>query len=328
MKKFLALLLTLSMVLSLAACSSQEATPAKDAEQAEAAVTGESKGIMGMMQHNQGDSFQQAMLKGAQESAADLGYEFLDASSNDDPVKELEIIRNFAKQGVTLLVLGSTTQAAGVAGVELAHELGMKVVTMDSIQPDSKAEGQVGGDDVAAGYFAAKRLAEAIGGAGKVAISKFPDPIPPSEDRVEGFYKAFEEYPDIEVVADAGTGFDTIKAMNWAAAQIQANPDIKGFLSIEDTSALGIVRAVENAKLEDQISTVTVVESNAIYEELKKNTVVDGVFAMHSYNYGAISVFLLDRLNSGRPIPFIVKTTGVLVDESNVDENMEYLDFK
>ncbi len=288
----------------------------------------EPRGTMGLMQHNQADSFQQAMLKGAQETARALGYELVDASSNDDPVKELEIIRNFAKRDVKLLVLGSTTQAAGVAGVELAHALGMKVVTMDSIQPDSKAEGQVGGDDVAAGYFAGKALAEAIGGVGKVAISKFPDPIPPSEDRVKGFYQAFAGYPKIKVVADAGTGYDTIKAMNWAAAIIQANPDLKGFISIEDTSGMGIVRAIENAKLEGTIKTVSVVESQSIYQELKKGPIVAGVFAMHSYNYGALAVFLLDRLHHNRPVPFVVKTTGVLVTKANVDENLLYLSFK
>ncbi|MEL0635846.1 sugar ABC transporter substrate-binding protein [Marinomonas sp. TI.3.20] len=282
---------------------------------------------IGMMQHNQSDSFQQAMLKGAEEMSDRLGYKFIDASSNDDPVKELEIIRNFAKRGVDLLVLGSTTQAAGSAGVELAHSLGMKVITIDSIQADSKAEGQVGGDDVAAGYYAAKNLAESIGGKGKVAINKFPDPIPPSEDRVKGFYKAFSEYPGIKVIAEAGPGYDTIKAMNWTSAIIQANPDVKGFISIEDTSGLGIVRGIENAKMEGKIHSATVVESASIYKELQKGDVLTGVFAMHSYNYGALAVTLLDRLNHNRPVPFIVKTTGVLVTKSNVSKNLEYLNF-
>jgi len=321
MKRLATILLALSVTISLTGC--KEDPSSNSAAQG----SGAQKPVMGLMQHNQSDSFQRAMLKGAQESAEALGYELLDAAANDDPVKELEIIRNFSKRGVKLLILGSTTQAAGVAGVELAYSLGMKVVTMDSIQPYSLAEGQVGGDDVAAGYAAAKALAKAIGGEGKVAISKFPDPIPPSEDRVKGFYQAFAEHPGIEVVADAGTGFDTLKAMNWAAAIIQANPAIKGFISIEDTSGLGIVRAIENANLEGQIKTVTVVESQAIYEEVKKGKIVSGVFAMHSYNYGALSVFLLDRIHNNRPVPHIVKTTGVLVTQENVDENMAYLSF-
>ncbi len=321
MKKLASILLVVGLSLWLTGCEEGVSTNSA------ATAGGAPKPVMGLMQHNQSDSFQRAMLKGAQESAAALGYELIDAAANDDPVKELEIIRNFSKRGVKLLILGSTTQAAGEAGVELAHSLGMKVVTMDSIQPNSLAEGQVGGDDVAAGYLAAKALAEAIGGEGKVAISKFPDPIPPSEDRVKGFYQAFKEYPGIEVVADAGTGFDTIKAMNWAAAIIQANPDIKGFISIEDTSGLGIVRAIENANLQDQIKSVTVVESQAIYEEVKNGNIVCGVFAMHSYNYGALSVFLLDRLHNNRPVPYIVKTTGVLVTKENADENMAYLNF-
>ena len=65
----------------------------------------------------------------------------------------------------------------------------------------------------------------------------------------------------------------------------------------------------------------------AIYEEMKEGEVVCGVFAMHSYNYGALSVFLLDRLHNSRPVPYIVKTTGVLVTRENVDENIAYLDF-
>jgi ABC-type sugar transport system substrate-binding protein len=72
---------------------------------------------------------------------------------------------------------------------------------------------------------------------------------------------------------------------------------------------------------------VTVVESQAIYAEMKEGEVVVGVFAMHSYNYGALSVFLLDRLHNNRPVPYIVKTTGVLVTKENVDANMAYLNF-
>ena len=245
MKKTFSALGAALLLFALVACN-------KDSAKGTSADAGP-KPVIGMMQHTQSDSFQRAMLKGAEETAAALGYELVDASANDDPVKELEIIRNFAKRGVKLLVLGSTTEAAGVAGVELAHSLGMKVVTMDSIQPDSLAEGQVGGDDVAAGYLAAKALVGAIGGEGKVAISKFSSPIPPSEDRVKGFYKAFAEHPGITVVADAGTHYDTIKAMNWAAAIIQANPDIQGFISIEETCGMGIVRASENANLEEQM---------------------------------------------------------------------------
>lgn len=284
------------------------------------------KVLIGIMQHNQDDSFQKAMFKGAMSTAESLGYTVSSGISGDDPVVELELIRNFAKQGVTLLVLGSTTQAASEAGIELAHSLGMKVVTMDSINDESRADGQVGGDDIAAGYKTAKALAESIGGSGKIAISKFPDPIPPSNDRVAGFYEAFSEYPAIDVIAEESTEFNSMSAMEWASVIIEQHPDIKGFISIEDTSAIGIIRAVEEVKMEKEIKTATVVESLDIYEELDKGKVIEGVFAMNSYNYGAMAVFLLDRLDQEFPIPSIVKTTGVLVTRSNVDENRYYLE--
>lgn len=281
------------------------------------------KGVIGILVHNQADAFMQSIVSGAEEQASALGYDVVSASSDEDSIKELESIRTFRKQGVTLLALASTTQAAGAASVDLAQSFGMKVVTIDSIQSDSKADSQVGGDDIAAGYNAAKSLAEAIGGSGKVAISKWPDPIPPSDNRVIGFMEAFGEYPDITVVAEDGTGHDTLEAMNWATAVLQKNPDIKGYISIEDTSGLGLVRAVENAGKQDQIKVASVGDSEAAMKEVQRGSMVS-LFAMRPYNFGSIAVSVLDRMNNDRAMPYIIKSTGVLISAENVEENLAF----
>lgn len=287
-------------------------------------ASADEKGTVGILVHNQADAFMQSIVSGAEEEAAALGYDFVSASSDGDSIKELESIRTFNVQGVTLLALASTTQAAGEASIDLAHSLGMEVVTIDSIQPNSSAISQVGGDDVAAGYIAGKSLAEAIGGAGKVAISKWPDPIPPSDNRVLGFMDAFSEYPGIEVVAEDGTGHDTLEAMNWATAVMQKNPDIKGFISIEDTSGLGLVRAVENAGLQDQIKVASVGDSKAAMKEVERGAMVS-LFAMRPYNFGSIAVSVLDRVNNERAMPYIIKSTGVLITSENVAENLTFV---
>ncbi len=320
MKKIVVLVLTMCMIFALAACAQPVA--GKEGASAE----GSSKGKVGFINHDLNDPFQQFMLLGGKETAESLGYDFVNGSAENDPIKEQDLIKNFSTQGVTLLVLGATTKASGEAAIDLAHELGMKVVTMDSIQPDSLADCQVGGDDIAAGYIAGKQLAEAIGGEGKVAIAKYPKPIPPSDDRVIGFYNAFEEYPGIEVIAEDGPDADPIAAQNWATDIMQAHADVKGFISIMDIHGLGIVRAIENAGAADTISAVTVVESEDSYKELQnENSPLKCVVAMHSYNYGAISVLMLDRINQGRPAPSIVKTTGVAVTSDNVEMYMDLI---
>ncbi len=322
-KKVLAAALALSM-LTTVGCTAEPVESEAPAESSQE-ETGE-KAVVGFINHNLNDPFQQFMLLGGEETAASLGYEFVSGSAEDDPMQEQELIRNFASQGVTLLVLGATTKESGEAAIELAHELGMKVVTMDSIQPDSEADCQVGGDDEAAGYIAGIQLAEAIGGEGQVAIAKYPSPIPPSEDRVAGFYRAFEEYPGIEVIAEDGPDADPVAAQTWTTDIIQAHPDVKGFISIMDIHGLGITRGVENAGKENDISVVTVVESEDSYTELQKeSSPLKSVVAMHSYNYGAVSVFMLDRMEQGRPVPTVVKTTGVAVTAENVDTYMDLI---
>lgn len=332
MKKVVAIMLTACMVMGLTACGNEAVDTSNNAANEVVAqdsgtdVEMEAKGVVGFINHDLNDPFQQFMLLGGRETAESLGYDFVSGSAENDPIKEQDLINNFASQGVTLLVLGSTTKASGETAIDLAHELGMKVVTMDSIQEDSKADSQVGGDDIAAGYIAGLKLAEAIGGEGEVAIAKYPSPIPPSDDRVTGFYKAFDEYPGITVIAEDGPDADPIAAQTWAIDIIQAHPDVKGFISIMDVHGLGIVRGVENAGYEDTISVVTVVESEDSYTELKnEGSPLKCVVAMHSYNYGAISVFALDRLENGRPAPSMIKTTGVAVTSENVDMYMELI---
>jgi len=93
-----------------------------------------------------------------------------------------------------------------------------------------------------------------------------------------------------------------------------------------DIHGLGIVRAIQNNKKEKDISCVTVVESEASYTELQNaSSPLKSVVAMHSYNYGAISVFMLDRMVNERPAPSIVKTTGVAVTPENVDTYMDLI---
>lgn len=321
MKKVLAIILTTCMVFGLTACGSSTS------DSSDASSTGGDKtDKVGFINHDLNDPFQQFMLLGGKETAAALGYDFVSGSSENDPLKEQDLIKNFASQGVTLLVLGSTTKASGETAIDLAHSLNMKVITMDSIQEDSKADSQVGGDDVAAGYIAGKQLAEAIGGKGEVAIAKYPSPIPPSDDRVTGFYKAFAEYPEIKVIAEDGPDADPIAAQTWATDIMQAHPDVVGFISIMDIHGLSIVRGIENAGKEDTVSCVTVVESEDSYKELQKeDSPMKSVVAMHSYNYGALAVFTLDRIANGRPAPSMIKTTGVAVTPENVDQYMELI---
>ncbi|MGJ8530483.1 hypothetical protein, partial [Maritalea sp.] len=72
-------------------------------------ASADEKGTVGILVHNQADAFMQSIVSGAEEEAAALGYDFVSASSDGDSIKELESIRTFNVQGVTLLALASTT---------------------------------------------------------------------------------------------------------------------------------------------------------------------------------------------------------------------------
>ena len=281
--------------------------------------------MIGLINHSIGDEFQSSMKAGAIETAEKLGYKVESAISDGDTSRQQQLIRNFSRQGAVGILLGSHSPEAADAGVQLAQSLGMKVVTLDSNPTNAIPAGTVGGKDVEAGYITGKNLAEAMDGEGKVAIWKFPTPIRPSVLRVEGFHKAFDEYPDIEVVVEQSTDFDALEAMKWAQAIIKGNPDLKGFISINNTAGIGIARGVEQADKLDQIKNATINEGREAFQAIEEGKLI-GTYSMNADNFGAIGALELDRALNGKATARTVEASGVWIDENNVSEMYKYLE--
>ena len=86
-------------------------------------------------------------------------------------------------------------------------------------------------DNVAAAALAADKMAEFIGGEGKVAVIAHDQTSRTGIDRRDGFVNRMAEaYPKIEIVTIQYGAGDQLQSTEIAKSILTANPDLKGCL--------------------------------------------------------------------------------------------------
>lgn len=102
-------------------------------------------------------------------------------------------------------------------------------------------------DNVLGGYNTAVALFEAMGKKGQVFCVEGMLTNTASIDRVKGFYKAIEEYPEIEVVLDDTANWNTTEALTLVETNLTKYPDVGGIWCANDNMATGTLQALDAA---------------------------------------------------------------------------------
>ncbi len=160
--------------------------------------------------------------------------------------------------------------------INKATEAGIPVVTILGDLPESKRIAFVGSRQYDLGYTGGVKIAEALGGKGKVAILSIPG-VGMFDDREAGFRAAFEAYPDIEVVQVGDTKADTVTAISVAKDIMQRHPDLAAFVGTDSTGGIGAATAVEEAGKVGEVKTVAMDRNSDVLEKIQNGTLTGTV---------------------------------------------------
>jgi len=267
MKKIIALLLALVMVVGLVACGEKapEAAPEKAPEAApeaapETAPEASEEEIVVAGIVFQDDQFMNMLTKGYVAAAEEAGVKILTDNTNNDQAKETELINTYLAQGVKGLAIAPLNTDASVAALRAADEQGMKVALTNIDLAD--AEFIVAGytsDDYTNCRLVGKEAAEIIKAKHgdetiKIAIVQFKSLLPDnSGNRVKGYLDSLDEAGiKYEIVADQDAWMQDT-ALETASAILTAHPDVNVIITVNDGGTIGSTMAVQNAGLSEQI---------------------------------------------------------------------------
>ena len=135
MKKFLALLLAMMMVLSLAACGEKkEEAPAQTAPSQEQSQTPEAPaegGTIGVCIYKFDDAFMTTYRNALQEILEGKGYTVTVVDGNNDQAKQNEQINTFITQGVDALIINPVMTSAAATIINTVKSAGIPTVLIN-----------------------------------------------------------------------------------------------------------------------------------------------------------------------------------------------------
>jgi len=205
---------------------------------------------------------------------------------------------------------------------------GIPVVTVDADLPRSNRLAFVGTGNVKAGYTGGMKLAELVGGKGKVALLTKPGQSN-LDERIGGYKAALSQHKNIQLVQVADTQSNPVVAAQVAATVLQRHPDLAGLGCVEAAGGTGAATAVREAGLMGKVKIVSMDRGNEVLQLIKDN-VISATVAQQTALMPFYAVRIMhDLVNLNIPIssdneaagvggaPSYVDTGVILIDKSN-----------
>ena len=318
MKRSAGIAVAAAAALALAACSGGAGGGQGDSE-----VPDDDATYVAMVSKGFQHQFWQAVQKGAEEKAEELGveitYEGPAAETQIDD--QLNMLRTAIDRKPDALAFAALDPEACVPLYEEAESAGIPLVEFDAGCTASDYSSSLAAtDNNAAGALAADHMAELIGEEGEVGIVSHSQINSTGVDRRDGFVDQMEaEYPDIEIVDIQYGDGDHLKSADIAKAMLSAHPDLKGLYGTNEGSAIGIVNAATELGLSGDDVTIIGFDSGSAQIEAIKNGTMAGAVTQDPMAIGALTVqSAFDVINGDTPEEFI-DTGSYWFDADNID---------
>jgi ribose transport system substrate-binding protein len=281
----------------------------------------------------------EVVKKGAEDAGKELNVKvtvFL--PQKEDIPKQVETVETWISMGFTALAIAPSDPEALVSPINSAMERGIPVLTIDTDSRNSNRICYIGTDNYTAGKIAGEKMAEILGGKGKVAIATGSLTAMNSIERMKGFEDAIKEYPEIEIIKPIlCDNEETSKAVELAETAILNNPDLDAFFGVYVFNGPSAAKAVKSAGKKGEIHIVsfdvTDEHLKLINEELIDATIAqkqymmgyEGVKILHKINKNGLET-ALDALPQNEDGDYIIDTGVDVVTKENLEEYLNLMD--
>lgn len=295
MKRFAhAALAALLVLLAFAACGRREANQTMENETRIAVIP---KGTT--------HEFWKSIHAGAVKASRELGVSVVwkGPLREDDRNAQIEVVENMISLGVDGIVLAPLDDVALRGPVRDATESGIPVVIIDSGLKSDDYVSFVATDNKVGGYAGGKRLAELIGGNGRVVMLRYQEGSASTMNREAGFMAAMKEYPGITVVSESQYGGATTETAYRAGENLLAplkkddgTLSIDGIFCPNESTTFGMLRALQDSGLAGKVKFVGFDSSEKLVQALEAGH-IHGLVLQDPMNMGYLGVkTLVDHL--------------------------------
>jgi erythritol transport system substrate-binding protein len=234
--------------------AAEEVTSTETTTTTEAAASTSGAGLMCVIVPPVENPFFGAMSEIAAAKAKELGYDVLQLVHDDDANKQMELFESCIGRGAVAIILDNAGADATVAAVQAAKDAGIPSFLVDrEITQEGVAVAQIVSNNYQGATIAAEYFAELMGEEGQYVELTGRDTDTNAQIRSQGFHDVLDTYEGLEMVAQQTANWSQTEGYSVMETILQANPDIKGVISGNDTMALGAQAALIAAGRDDVI---------------------------------------------------------------------------
>lgn len=288
MKKVLAMLFIMLLILNVFTGCSKDEKAVKSAEnekETTEAKTEEASGGKTAKDITIGYSFQGlsdeyiVFLKEAVDAKAEeLGVNILIADGQMSAEKQISQVENFIAQKVDAIVLNPISRNGCAPAVAAASEAGIPIITLISIVSNQdQATSYVGSNSVESGEIEMQLAADGLGGKGNIVVMFGQMGHDAQIGRYEGLNNILADYPDIQIIAEQTGNWSREEGMTIMENWLSSGKEIDAVVAQNDAMALGALMAIEAKGLLGEIQVYgidAIPEAISALEEDKMNGTV------------------------------------------------------
>ena len=277
------------------------------------------------------DAFYVTLGKGAQDAATALGVNLLyQGPATADTPQQVNILNAMIGRKPDVLVIAPSDRVQLVVPMRKAFDAGIPVITVDTYIGDSGVYqtgsgaadfplSYIASDNTEGGRVAARSLAKAIGGKGKVFINNTRPGVSTPDQREAGFREEMKRHPEIEVLQTQYNEGDPAKAAAAVSAVLARAPDLAGVFGINVNSGVGTANGVKAAGKTGVVKIAAFDAPEAMVDYIKSG-LVDMAIAQHPAEIGWFGVLTAFAAAKGQAVPVRINTGFTVMDKSNIDD--------
>ncbi len=257
----------------------------------------------------------------AEDEAKKLGYETTVLSHNDDANLQDQQFDTAIAAGAAAIILDNAGADATIGPVKRAKEAGIPTFLIDrEINETGLAVSQIVSNNYQGAVVGGEKFVELMGEKGNYVELVGKESDTNAGIRSKGYHEVLDQYPGLNMVARQSANWSQTEAYEKMESIIQANPDIKGVISGNDTMAMGAMAALNAAGMGDVI-VVGFDGSNDVRDSILAGDIKATVLQTCAYN-ARLAVQQADKFiktgSTGAPEKQL--TDCVLIDINNADK--------
>lgn len=159
-------------------------------------------------------------------------------------------------------------------------------------------------------------MLKSLGGKGNVVVIEGVKAALSSTNRLRGFRKALEEFPEVKVLASQPANNQRLQALQVMENLLQTHQKIDGVFAVNDAMATGVIEALEAAKRKSVV--VGINGTKEAIEAIKAGKLA-ATGDYKSFLQGCFGVMAAVRELRKLPVPSEVAFPAAVIESTNVN---------